>query len=64
MLLAFIKENTAVIDANPAELLKLILSLAMSSVSARMSAENGINKNCSEIGADLLFIRAKYNFTD
>ena len=45
MLLVFIKENTAVIDANPAELLKLILLLVISSVSARMFAENGINRN-------------------
>ena len=45
MLLVFIKGSTAVIDANRAELLKLILSLAISSVSARMFAENGINRN-------------------
>ena len=43
MLLAFIKENTVVTDANLAELLKLILSPVMSSVSGRTFAENGIN---------------------
>ena len=43
--LAFIKRNTLVIDANPAELLKLILSPGTSSVSARIFAGNGESRN-------------------
>ena len=41
MLLAFTKGNTLVIDASPAELLKLIFSPETLSVSARMSVGNG-----------------------